>query len=82
MEGDMGQVLIRNLDDDVIERLRLRATIKGASLEQELRDILTTASALTGEQREALLAGFHLRHGQIKVARNPEDLIREERDSR
>jgi plasmid stability protein len=33
----MGQVLIRNLDDRVIERLKTKAELKGRSLEQELR---------------------------------------------
>ena len=78
----MAQVLIRNLDNDVIERLRLRAKIKGASLEQELRDILTSASALTGDQRSALLSSFHAKHGPITARLNPEDMIRQERDAR
>jgi plasmid stability protein len=33
----MGQVLVRNLDDRVIERLKTKAELKG-SLEQELRE--------------------------------------------
>jgi plasmid stability protein len=78
----MAQVLIRNLDEGVVARLRLRAKIKGASLEQELRDILTGAAALTGEQRDALLSGFHTRHGPVTVSQNPEDVIRQERDAR
>ncbi len=78
----MAQVLIRNIDDTVIENLRLRAKIKGSSLEQELRDILTRASALTGEQRSALLSGFRAKHGSPSVSRQPEDVIREERDAR
>lgn len=37
----MGQVLIRNLDDDVIARLKLKAAGLNLSLEQFLRDVLT-----------------------------------------
>ena len=37
----MGQVLIRNVDDRIIESLKLKAELKGHSLEQELRDILS-----------------------------------------
>ena len=41
----MGQVLVRNLDDRVIDSLKTRAALKGCSLEQELRDVLTAAAA-------------------------------------
>ena len=40
----MAQVLIRNLDDAVVRRLKERAAAKGHSLEQELRDIVTRAA--------------------------------------
>jgi antitoxin FitA len=36
----MGQVLIRNLPDDLIETYKTKARLKGISLEQELRDTL------------------------------------------
>jgi plasmid stability protein len=45
----MGQVLIRNLDDHIIESLKLKAELKGHSLEQELRDILKHAAGPTVE---------------------------------
>jgi antitoxin FitA len=47
----MGQVLIRNLDDEVIESLRAKAKVKGRPLEQELREILTNAAPFTPEER-------------------------------
>jgi antitoxin FitA len=78
----MGQVLIRNIDDDVIERIRLRARVKGASLEQELRDIIKDAAELTGADRIGLIAAFHRKHGMIAVADAPEDAIRNERETR
>lgn len=37
----MAQVIVRNLDDRVVEDLKSRAKLRGHSLEQELRDILT-----------------------------------------
>jgi len=49
----MGQVLIRNVSDDVIESLKLKAEIKGKSLEQELRDIIGRAAPFTPEERLA-----------------------------
>jgi antitoxin FitA len=52
----MGQVLVRNLDDRVIESLRTKAELKGRSLEQELREVLTSAAPLTPGEKVAL---FH-----------------------
>ncbi len=46
IEISMGQVLIRNLDDRVIENLKTNAELKGQSLEQELREVLTNAALL------------------------------------
>ena len=37
----MGQILVRNLDDSVIEQLKARAIKANKSLEQSVRDILT-----------------------------------------
>jgi plasmid stability protein len=50
----MAQVLVRNLDDRVIENLKLKAEIKGHSLEQELRAVLTAAALLTPEEKVSL----------------------------
>lgn len=47
----MGQVLIRNLDDEVITSLRYKAKVNGRSLEQELREILTNAAPFTVDER-------------------------------
>lgn len=37
----MAQVLIRQLDEQVVERLRQQAKQRGVSLEQSLRELLT-----------------------------------------
>jgi antitoxin FitA len=50
----MGQVLVRNLDDQVIERYKTKAELKGHSLEQELRDALTKGAPLTPDEKVAL----------------------------
>ena len=50
----MGQVLVRSLDDRVIANLKLRAELKGKSLEQELRDLLTAAAPMSVEERVAV----------------------------
>jgi antitoxin FitA len=50
----MAQLLIRDLDDDVIDRLKTKAELKGHSLEQELREVLTAAAPLTPEEKLAI----------------------------
>jgi plasmid stability protein len=50
----MGQVLVRNLDDRVIESLNTKAELKGRSLERELREVLTNAAPLTPVEKIAL----------------------------
>jgi plasmid stability protein len=46
----MAAVSIRNLDDNVKERLRLRAASHGRSMESEIRAILADAVAEPDEQ--------------------------------
>jgi plasmid stability protein len=55
----VGQVLVRNLDDDVIDSMKTKAEIKGHSLEQELRDVITAAAPLTPEEKIALTEKWH-----------------------
>ena len=50
----MGQVIVRNLDDETIVALKSKAALHGNSLEQELRGILAAAAKLGPEERLAL----------------------------
>ena len=45
----MAQLVVRNLEDDVKERLQARAKSKGRSLEAEVRNILTEVTSVTLE---------------------------------
>ena len=75
----MGQVLIRNLDDHIIESLKLKAELKGNSFEQELRDILRQAAGPTVEERLAMID--RVRAMQSKPTKLlSEDLTRQMRD--
>ena len=75
----MGQVLIRNLDDHIIESLKLKAELKGNSFEQELRDILKQAAGPTVEERLAMID--RVRAMQSKPTKLlSEDIIRRMRD--
>jgi plasmid stability protein len=79
----MAQVLVRNLDEAVVERLKARAAAKQRSLEAELREILEEAAR---PDRDAALARL-----RAAIERTPAwtpgeptaaELIREDRDSR
>lgn len=48
----MASIVIRRIDDETKSRLRVRAARKGHSMEQEARDILT--SALASETRQQI----------------------------
>jgi plasmid stability protein len=47
----MATLTIRNLDDDIENRLRVVAALHGRSLEEEVRLILKRSLAETGEQK-------------------------------
>jgi plasmid stability protein len=50
----MAQALIRNIDDELLERYRARAREKGSSLEQELREALRRAEPIVQPRVEEL----------------------------
>ena len=57
----MAAISVRNLDDSVRERLRIRAARNGRSMEAEIRDILTravTGHEVSADLFETLIARF------------------------
>lgn len=75
----MAQVLVRNLSDDVVARLKKRAADRRHSLEQELREILTRAAS---PSRAELIAEIdRIRAMTPKILRSDStEILREERD--
>lgn len=75
----MAQVIVRNLEEEVVSRLKRQATNNERSLEQELRLILTAAAspgrAEFRKQAAAIRASLADRPQTDSV-----DLIREDRD--
>ena len=81
----MGQVIIRNIDDRVVERLKARAMAQRKSLEQSLRDLLTEAAKPS--RAELLVELERIRamtppHAPGVTYPTAEDLVREDRDTR
>ena len=83
----MAQVLVRDLPDETVTRLKERAADAGRSLEAELREILNQAAQPTHEQRkrEALEVLRKIRESSRPwqpCEPTAADMIREDRDSR
>ncbi|MCS5700366.1 hypothetical protein NZK32_15100 [Cyanobium sp. FGCU-52] len=77
----MAQVLIRQLDDQVVQALRPRARAQGLSLEQSLRDLLI-AAARQGESLRDDLARLRATTPLAGRSLDVAALIREDRDGR
>ena len=75
----MGQVIIRNLDDDVIAALKARAAAHGHSLEQELRLLLSAAARPTRVEVRNTAADLRALD-DVEITTDLDDLIREDRD--
>jgi plasmid stability protein len=77
----MADVVVHGVDDEVVERLRLKAELHGRALEDEPREILRRAAPLSPEAKVALadrIRGMTPR----PLATDSADLIREDRDTR
>ncbi len=75
----MGQVIVRNLDDHIIDALKTKAEMRGHSLEQELRGILAEAVQPTMKDRRALVD--HIRAMTPSTPQTDStSILREDRD--
>jgi len=61
----MGRILIRNVDDEVLRRLRERAAARGTSLEEEARRALTAEAGLARAPALERLAAVRARIGRV-----------------
>ena len=75
-------LLVRNLEDDLVVRLKRRAARHGRSAEAEHREILRQALASEAEPDFAGLAAELRRLTAGRAATPAEDLLREARDAR
>ena len=78
----MAQILVRDLDEETVERLKKRAEEDGRSLQAEVKRILTLAAhepTLDMEAARKMLDEFRKRFKGRKFSDSVE-LIREDRD--
>jgi len=70
----MGQILIRNLDDAVLDALRARAAQGGTSLEEEARRALASSVGLAREAALERLDAVRTRIGRLSGPSIDDDL--------
>jgi plasmid stability protein len=75
----MAQILVRNLDERVVRRLKRRAKAAGRSLQAEAKAILEDAAKLDMEAARKVLEKFRAQFGDRTFSDSAE-LIREDRD--
>jgi hypothetical protein len=77
----MANVLVRDLDDDILKRLKAAAKAHGRSLQAEIHDVLRSASARSLADTRRLSNRWLKRLGAVTHS-DSADLIREDRDAR
>ena len=73
----MGQMVIRNIDDAVLDALRRRAAALGTSMEEEARRALASAVGLERDAAVRRLAGASRRIGRLPAVNSLDDLRRD-----
>ena len=76
----MASITVRNLDDDVKKRLRLRAALNGNSMEEEARQILSAAVNDPAVPSKGLGTAIHnlfKPFGGLELDLPPRDAMRE-----
>jgi plasmid stability protein len=70
----MGQILIRNLDDAVLDALRGRARQRGSSVEEEARQALAASVGLARDDAIRRLNAIRARIGPLAGPSSLDDL--------
>ena len=78
----MGQVIIRNIDDSVLARLKRRASDQGLSLEESLRRALAEFARPSKDEVTAHLRRIRALSAMRTNRPFAEDLVHEGRDER
>ena len=75
----MAQILVRNLDEAVVDRLKSRATQHNRSLQAEVKTILEQAAQVDAKTARELAMSIRKRFAGRQFT-DSVDLIREDRD--
>jgi plasmid stability protein len=81
MEVSMGDLLIRDVDEQLIRTLKSKAEMNGTSLQHEAKNALRRGAPLTGAERGRILDQLREELGGFpKVASSGADLVRDMRE--
>ncbi len=75
----MAEILIRGLDDEIVQRLKKRAARNNRSLQAELREVIERGAAFDVIESRALAARIREKLSG-RVHSDSTELIREDRD--
>jgi len=76
----VAQVKVRGLDEEVVAALKHRAAIKGRSLEQELREIITASVRPSWAEFLRKAEELRRKYPSKRPQSDSVDLLREDRD--
>ena len=76
----MSQMLVRDLDPEVVERLKARARMHGRSLQKEVKSILEEAAATLSMGEAAEAAELWQRRLAGREHSDSAELVREDRE--
>ena len=76
----MGDLLIRDVDDQLIRTLKTKAEINGTSLQQEAKKALTRGAPLSADEKRALFADLDRMWTGKPRSTSGADIIREMRE--
>ena len=76
----MGDLLLRNVDETLVERLKSKAKLNGTSLQHEATKALERGAPLTPEERRRLFEEFERTVGFPKVNITGAEIVRAIRD--
>ena len=80
VEVDMGNLLIRDVEDSLVQRLKLKAELNGTSLQHEASRTLERGTPLTGAERRAFFDKIAAERGFPKGKTSGADMLRAIRD--
>lgn len=75
----MAQIIIRNLESEVVDKLKRRAKQHGRSLESEARYILTQSAGFSPAQARKVVLDWHKKLSGRRFSDTTE-LLRQDRD--
>jgi antitoxin FitA len=76
----MGNLLIRDVEEALVQRLKDRAEINGTSLQHEASLALSRGATPSGSERKALFERFEREHGFAKVKTAGAEMVRAVRE--